>query len=335
MTSQRIDFMIGEDADFIVIADANRQSQLRTAKEMIAAALKSEAFVLPLPEDGGISGRVVIGELDEEEAQRWVAKAIRPLTVSTQQIVLDAGDFFGHSIPISVGEHDNHAVLEIEPGDYLLTCLVYFTSQISTDLFKRHKFSYLQLFHTTFPERNYPPWLLDEAEYRENETDEEWLESIGDEQIDYELEDRFINVVLQFQKGVTEPSPTAVSKTGRLKFEKRPPSSFPEPLRLLGSEQADSANAIAARMTSAFQDADFESVVAYVSKHLRPSITSFLSDMHDQASAKLTIPSRRYRSDSSTDRGDWISKFRRTGCMVDVSTLQKHAWVGTFGYTLA
>ncbi len=329
MNATRIDFAIGEDADFIVMAAANKQHELHTAKEMIAAGLQHQSFVLPLPEDGGISGRVVIGELTSDETEHWVARAQRPLRVESDKLVIDAGDYFGREGTSAIGQHDNHLVMQVEPGDYLVTCLVYMTSGIATDLFKRHKFSYFELFGKRYPNQAFPQWLIDEAECRDNETDEEECETIAEDQIDHEAEDRFVDVLFQFEKdGVTE-SPTDVSKTGKLKWEKRVPKGFPNLLPNLGTGQVASTYAVTSKIATAFSRGTFDSVVPYFSIDLQPNVSSFLAHMHRQVTEKMTVPTHRHRLESDRDFDRWIAKGDWPASLVDIACLKKHPFKGS------
>ncbi|MEW4561772.1 hypothetical protein AB1K70_04560 [Bremerella sp. JC770] len=323
MSTTRIDFGIGEDADYIVIADAGKQREFKTAADAIGAGLANEAFVLPLPEDGGISGRVVVGELNDDESNHWVARAQRSLNVQDEKVVIDAGDFFGRKTP---GHSGNHLIVELEPGQYQLTCLVFLTDNIATHLFARHKFSYMELFQNTFPDQKFPVWLIEEAECRDNETDEEWCETISDDQVDFANENRFVGVLFQFQKDVTVESPTEISQTGKLTWDKRPPKTFPEPLRRLDDAssaiRATSGDAILTEIMKAFTSEDFAACTGYFSEPLQSEAESFLSRMHGQASAKMEIPQRKSPDICDRDRDDWIARSTRPRCLVDVASLQ-------------
>lgn len=335
MSDTRIDFGIGEDADYIVLADAGKQKALKAVPDMIAAGLDNEAFLLPLPEDGGISGRVVVGELTDEESNNWVAKAQRQLYVRESKVVVDAGDFFGRETPNQAG---NHFILELEPRQYQLTCLIYITENIATDLFRRHKFSYFELFRKTHADRKVPAWLIEEAQCRDNEIDEEYCETISTDEIDNECDDVFVGVLFHFQRDTVVENPTSVSKTGKLKWEKRPPKKFPQPLRLLGAAsnatRAKSKKTIASKFATAFANGDFASVAEDCSQHLEPEIEAFLAKMHREVTDKMEIPKRRYLDGESYDRGEWIARSKLPGSLADVASLQKHAFGGSFALRL-
>jgi len=332
----RFDFGIGEDADYIVIADAGKQQALKTAPDMIGAGLANEAFVLPLPEDGGISGRFVVGKLNDDEASQWVARVQRSLNVQEKKVVIDAGDFFGRETP---DHSDNHVIVELEPGQYQVTCLVFFTDNIATHLFARHKFSYFELFQNTNPDKNFPAWLVEEAECRNNETDEQWCETISDDQVDFACENSFVGVLFQFQKDVPVKSPTDISQTGKLKWEKRPPKTFPQPLRRLdeasNAVQATSSDAILTQIMKAFINQNFATPVAFFSELLQAEAENFLSRMHGQASAKMEIPKRKYPETCDRDLDNWIARSTRPRCLVDVASLQSFPFKGSGAVEIA
>lgn len=325
----RIDFAIGEDADLILVADAARQNELKTAKDGIAAALRNEAFVIPLPQDGGASIRLVVGDLSDDESYNWVAKAIRPLKLTTNQLAIDAGDFFGHDVEISKDPSGNFQLVEVQPGDYLITCLVFFTSDIATDLFKRHKFSYLELFWQSHPDRKVPTWLIDEAECRDNERDEELLESIDDGKVDHETGDQFVDIVLQLQPNSNAESYTSLSKTGKLKWEKRTPQSFPAPIVSAGADAAGSKKQVARRFAGAIRTEDFEALQPYCTDLLQNEIAAFTSDLHRQILDRMVFPTRKQLGEFPAEASDWIAKSDRPRCKVDVQSLQEHPFAGS------
>ncbi|MEM9587652.1 MAG: hypothetical protein AAGA03_10255 [Planctomycetota bacterium] len=326
----RTDFAVGEDADLILVADANQQGVIATQASAIKAAERDEAFVLPLPEDGGVSARLVIGALNDDEDSRWVARVTRNVAIPTGQLVVDGGGYFGRSPNPTVKQAVDYAVFDIPPGTHKLTCLVYITSDIATDLFRRRKVSYLKWFQETFPGSAIPAWLVEAAEARDHDAEEALLESIdhGELEVDEE-DDSFIDVILHLEPNSVCREPTKLLARGKLSWERRLPKQFPLPLVGNGVRRSGDSRWTTRTIVDAFVDQTFDSVRESFTRSLRPQISDFLAAKHASIREVMDVPSRRVFGSSLAKRDDWLDKIGHPNAQIDATAIQQHSFSGS------
>lgn len=306
----RFDFSVGEDAIAITIADVNLQLESFGLKHRVAAAEKSDLFLVSLPEDGGIGGRFCFGELDESEEQNWVARATRSISISTGKFAIDGGGFFGEEVDVQVTETVDFVIAQVPPGDYELTCYVYLCSNIATDLFKSRKLSYIDWFRKTHIGAAIPAWLVELAEDRDNEFEDERLEVLSNSDIDDEAEEDFVELLFQLnpiedRKSVAE---VEISKRGRLKWEKRLPIEFPHPILTSGAVSRRGTSAMSKLVAKAFASKDFQRASTVFVDSIQSDVVEFLAKLHASISEKMSIPSRIIVNTSFVEAIDWLEK---------------------------
>lgn len=330
----RIDFGIGEDADLITITDVQYQAKLVTKQDHISAAERNEAFIVSLPEDGGIGGRLVLGALNDDESGTWVARACRTLDLPSGQLVIDAGDFLGNDGEPDTGYGPNYIITEVEPGRYQLMAYVYLCSNIATDLLQRRKLTYIEWFRQSFPSSPVPYWLIELAEDRDNDDEEEILEELKDEDIDDEGDDSFVEVLFQLEPAQPDAQQTELTKSGGPKWEKRIPKSFPTPP--LTSHAAGSRGAFpkAKSVASAFRKQNFEAATKVFVDRMQAEVKEFLGKQHAFISGKMTIPSRIQRGESYRTKEDWEAKYDHPLAVVDLPTLRRQPFRGNAAVSL-
>ena len=273
-----LDFSIGEDANAITIADVNLELDTFTLKQRRAAASQGDLFLISLPEDGGVNGRFRFGELGEEEKQNWLASATRLISFPTGKFAIDAGGFFGRQLDVSETEAVDFVMVEVPPGNYELTCFVYLSSDIATDLFRRRKLSYLDWFRKENLEAPIPHWLVDLAENRDNDYEDERLEELSDSEIDSESDDNFCELLFQLKPASdrTKVAETEISKQGNLKWNKRLPSEFPHPI--LTSEATARLNtySMTKLVAKSFLTAEYEQASRVFEDSMQSDVARFL-----------------------------------------------------------
>lgn len=330
----RLDFEVGEDAKVIAITDAKWRSDIVSRKDRVAAATRGEAFLISLPEDGGIGGRLVLGELEPEESSGWVARATQCVDVETGQLVIDAGGFLGAENLPEETEAGDFLLIEVPPGFYQLSAHIYLNSGIATDLFRRHKLSYLDWYRTSNSCQTIPDWLIELAEDRDNEYEEERLDEIEDEDIDTEGEDSFVEVLIQIEQVTERADETEISKSGVFKWERRLPEHFPAPLLTSVATGLRGTSEMAKSVVKSFQKEDFAAASKVFSEPMRTEVSEFLSKHHDLISNKMTIPSKMGRNESLRSKVDWERLYDHPLAVVHLPTLRRQEFIGNQVVTL-
>lgn len=330
----RFDFGVGEDASAVTITDTKRQPDIASLQDRVAAAVRGEALLISLPEDGGICGRLVLGELKPEESAAWVARATRFVDLETGRLVIDAGGFLGAKDVPEVTESGDFLLIEVPPGFYQLTAHVYLNSGIATDLFRRRKLSYLDWYRKTNSCQTIPDWLVELAEDRDNEHEEERLEVIKDDDIDAEGDDSFIEVLIQFEQATERGTETDISKSGALKWERRLPDNFPAPLLTSLATGLRGTFAMAKSVVKAFQKEEFAAASQVFNESMRADVSEFLSKQHAVISDKMTIPSKMGRNESLRSKVDWERMYDHPLAVVHLPTLRRQEFIGTQVVTL-
>ncbi|UUO07686.1 hypothetical protein M4951_05100 [Blastopirellula sp. J2-11] len=324
----RFDFAVGEDASVITIADAERQADFATLQDRVAAAKQGNALLIPLPEDGGIVGRLVLGELTEEESAGSIASAMRTVEFETGKLVVDAGGFFGKPIPPETTAGPDFLLVEIPPGLYQITTHVFITSDIATDLLRRRKLSYVDWYRQSDATRMLPEWLVDLAENRDNEFEEEQIEQLKEDDIDTEAEDAFLDVLIQIQPVAEPGEQTEIAGSGGPKWEKRQPEAFPEPVSTTVAVGLRGAYSHAKLVAQAFQRKDFAAASQVFVEPIRTEVAEFLAQQHALISQKMAIPSRIRRGDSRRKQAAWDTLYDDPQSVTHPLTLRRQPYRG-------
>lgn len=329
LEQQRADFSVGEDPNLIFIADACLESKVQSVKDRITAALQGDAFVLSLPEDFGIFARLVVGQLTSDEQEAWVARASRSINLDTGRLVVDGGGFFGREPDPQVTQTVDYAIFEVPPGRYTLTCYVYLHSDLATDMFRRRKLSYIELFQRSHPSEQIPNWLFELAEGRDNDFEEEQLETLDEATLDDSHDENLIEYVLQLQPVDRGTQDSELSAKGKLKWEKRWPKSFPTPLRSADHSRSSGAKDLTKAIVDSFVREDFETASNFFARSLRPLIGDFFADMFAAISQKMPVPTRKRPSESCASVSDWLDKMGHPHARVDTRSIQQNHFVGS------
>ncbi|EAQ76839.1 hypothetical protein [Blastopirellula marina] len=324
----RFDFGVGEDASVITIADADRQADLITLQDRVAAAKQGSALLIHLPDDGGIAGRLVLGELTEEESTSWIAKGTRSVELKTGKLVVDAGGFFGQQISPESTESPDFLLVDVPPGSYQLTTYVFLSSDIATDLFRRRKLSYLDWRRKSFPNQTIPQWLVDLAEDRDNDFEEERIEQLQDDEVDTEADDAFVEVLIQLQRAAVTKEETEIASSGKLKWEKRQPEAFPQPVSTAVAAGLRGSFSKAKLVAQAFHREDFAAASQVFVEAMRTDVAAFLAKQHALISQKMTIPNRIRRNESRRKQADWDALHSDPQTVVHPLTLRRQPYQG-------
>ncbi|TWT80506.1 hypothetical protein CA13_19260 [Planctomycetes bacterium CA13] len=331
---ERVDFSVGEDPDLICIADACHQANLRSVKDRIEAALRGDAFMLSLPEDFGITGRLVVGELDCLEQETWVARASRSIQLETGKLVVDGGGFFGRQTDPQVTQSVDYSIFQFPPGRYTLTCYAYLCSDVATDLFRRRKLSYIELFRRSHPSEPIPVWLFELAADRDNDLEEEELETVDEATLDDSQVEVMIEYVLQLQPAESGTQESGLSAKGKLRWEKRWPKTFPRPLLSAEHPRAAGTKDLTKTLINSFAQGDFEASSDIFTRFLRGQVGEFLATQFAAITKKMSIPTRIRRQESLALASDWLEKTGLPNALVDTRAIEKERFIGSTFFQL-
>lgn len=291
-TASRIDFGIGEDCNTIVVAGRDLVGSLVSAKDRNAAAQQNRAFLLPLPEDGGISGRLILGPLNEHEEQAWMAKATRMLELEDDVLMVDAGGYFSKPDLPATDAGSEHLLVEVQAGTYALTVYHTLNSNHTTDMFRRSKISYLTAYKQSFPGTAIPEWVIDLAEDRDNEVEEEQLEELDSTEVDCDSGGNFVEVLFQLTPVSPDVQESSLLKSGGPKWEKRPFKAFPTCLPTEQAERAGGVNAQAKKLAKAFRRGDLAEAAGIFPSTYCDEVREFLEKRRSEILAKMSMLDR-------------------------------------------
>ncbi len=301
----RFDFGVGEDASVITLADAEHRTSICSLTERIAASARGDVVLIPLPEDGGISGRIVIGQLTDDEVDGWVAKATRFLRLDSGQFVVDAGGFLGSEPPPGTTEAGDFLLVGVPPGSYHITVYVMIASSIATDLLRRRKTSYLDWYRKSSSGTSLPRWVVELAEERDNELEDDRLDELSEENIDDDASDDFVEVLIQLNASNGIAEPTSLVKNGGPKWERRLPKAFPHPPLSTSASRLRGCLPIARAFAAAFANEDFERASRFCVSEIRDEVCGFLTQQYGQISGKTTISHRVAREEKRRSVEEW------------------------------
>ena len=330
----RFDFCVGEDADYITIADAKWQPERTSLQDRSEAAHQGKLVLLALPEDGGIGGRIVLGELNPEESNGWVAKATRHVEFESGQLVFDAGGFFGNEAASDATAAPDYLVVEIPKGSFRVSAYVYLPSNFATELLKRRKLSYLDWFRNSHPDSAVPFWLVDLAEERDNDFEDERLDALPEDDIDIECDEDFVEILFQLAPVADTDHQSELKKSGQPKWEIRIPQSFPSPMLTSATRGRQGAYSQAKQLAQAFRIEDFKKCSEIFVDAMRTDVREFLAEQHAAISVKMPIPNRLRRDQSERTQADWDSRYDHPLALVYPPALRRNKFVGNEVATL-